>query len=120
MNNKEISDNIRAIRTGRHFSQEYVAKKLSLTQQAYAAIEKNPEKASLLRLKQLAEVLKVEILTLIGEDVSYLQQNFNQQGGNASTKMIVQGTDKESELYERIIKAKDDEIRMLKQLLEDR
>lgn len=82
---------IRMLREGIGFSQDYVAKKLNITQQAYSKIEKIPNTATLERLKQLSEVLGVKINSLVGEDDMYIQQNFHQQGGNAATVMYVTG-----------------------------
>jgi transcriptional regulator with XRE-family HTH domain len=59
-----IKEKIRLIREGRGFSQEYVAKKLNLTQQAYSSIESNPENVKVDRLKELCRVLGISIGTL--------------------------------------------------------
>ena len=67
---------IRLIRESNRFSQEFVASKLEITQQAYSNIEKNPENSSIKRLKQISEVLSVPVTILIGEAEHYIQQNF--------------------------------------------
>jgi len=43
------------------------------------------------RLQQLSEVLGVKINSIVGDDDMYIQQNFHQQGGNASTVMYITG-----------------------------
>lgn len=111
-----IADNIRLIRESLGYSQEYVADKLNLTQQAYSNIEKNPEKATLKRLKELSIVLQVNLVTLIGEDDTYVQQNFHQQGGQAATQMNVTPSHYEKEIYERLISELKDEIIFLREL----
>jgi transcriptional regulator with XRE-family HTH domain len=63
---KSVSEIIRSFRIERGYSQEFVASKLKLTQQAYAAIEKSPEKASLKRLYAICEILEVDIAVLLG------------------------------------------------------
>jgi transcriptional regulator with XRE-family HTH domain len=99
-----MGENIRRIRTALGYSQDYVAKRLGITQQAYSAIEKNPEHSALQRLKEVSQVLQVTLPALIGEDESLLQTNVQQQGGHAATQMIFQGTaDARNELYERYI-----------------
>ena len=113
----DISSRIREIRNSRNYSQEFVAKKLKITQQAYAQLEKKPENATLHRLKQLALVFKVDLIAMIGEDLNYVQNNFNQQGGNSATKMIIENKPSENELYERIIETKEKEIELLRQLI---
>ena len=67
---------IRLIRESNRFSQEFVASKLEITQQAYSNIEKNPENSYIKRLKQISEVLSVPVTILIGEAEHYIQQNF--------------------------------------------
>ena len=115
MNKNNISEIIRNIRNAKGYSQDFVAKKLGITQQAYATIEKKPENASLTRLRELSKILEVELTTLIGEEDKYILQNFNQQGGNTQMKMYSYNTSTaEKELYERLIKTKDDEILYLK------
>lgn len=122
-NNKkyERPSTIRVIRESNGLSQEYVASKLEITQQAYSNIEKNPENASIKRLKQISEVLSVPVTSLIGESESYIQQNFQQQGGQAATVIHVQGMpENERKLYERLIEELKSEIALLKSMLESK
>ncbi len=116
--NYERPSTIRIIRETNGFSQEYVASKLEITQQAYSNIEKNPENASFKRLKQISDVLSVPVTTLIGESEHYIQQNFQQQGGQAATVIHVQGMpENERQLYERLIAELKEEIQLLKSML---
>jgi transcriptional regulator with XRE-family HTH domain len=89
---ESIAENVRKIRMALGYSQEYVAKKMHLSQQSYSQLERHPEEASLKRLKSLAEVLQVPLLALIGEDETYVQTNLNQTGGQAATKMVIHQT----------------------------
>jgi transcriptional regulator with XRE-family HTH domain len=82
------SDIIRAARQARGFSQEYIALKLGVTQQTYSNLEKNPDGTTLGRLRELAKILEVDLITLIGESSTMVQTNMNQQGGNAASSMI--------------------------------
>lgn len=116
--NYERPSTIRIIRETNGFSQEYVASKLEITQQAYSNIEKNPENASFKRLKQISDVLSVPVTTLIGESEHYIQQNFQQQGGQAATVIHVQGMpENERQLYERLIAELKEEIQLLKSMI---
>lgn len=114
-NNKiPVSDIIRIIRENLGYNQEYVATQLGISQQAYSNIEKNPEKATLQRLKEVATVLRVNLVTILGEDEVYIQQNFHQQGGNAATQMNVSPpTDRE--VYEKMIDHLKGEIEYLRE-----
>ncbi len=122
-NNKkyERPSTIRVIRESNGLSQEYVASKLEITQQAYSNIEKHPDNASIKRLRQLAEVFSVPVTSLIGESEQYIQQNFQQQGGQAATVIHVQGMpENERKLYERLIEELKSEIALLKSMLESK
>jgi transcriptional regulator with XRE-family HTH domain len=110
-----IAENIRLIREAKGYSQEFVAKKMIVTQQAYSAMEKNPDNMSLKRLKELCLVLDVNLVTLLGEDINFVQQNYNQQGGNTATQIVLQSlTNGEKELYERLIIELKEEINYLR------
>lgn len=109
---------IRMIRESNGLSQKYVADKLEITQQQYSNIEKHPENTSLKRIKELSAVFKVPVTTLIGETENYIQQNFQQQVGQAATVLNNTGLpDKERELYERMIIELKEQIAMLKSML---
>jgi transcriptional regulator with XRE-family HTH domain len=122
MNNSDSYDKpslIRLIREGNGLSQEYVASKLDISQQAYSNIEKTPENASVKRLRQLSQVFSVPVTSLIGESEQYIQQNFQQQGGQAATVIHVQGIpEHERQLYERLVDELKSEIQLLRSLLD--
>lgn len=110
---------VRLIRESNGFSQEYVASKLDISQQAYSNIEKHPDNASVKRLRQLSQVFSVPVTSLIGETEQYIQQNFQQQGGQAATVIHVQGIpEHERQLYERLIDELKSEIQLLRSLLD--
>jgi transcriptional regulator with XRE-family HTH domain len=114
-----VSETIRRIREAKGFKQDYVATQLNITQQAYSKLEKKPEMMTLQRLKDLSKILQVSIVTLIGEDNVFVQQNYNQAGGKAATQMIFNSeTDNEKELYERLIVTLKDEISYLRSRLQ--
>ena len=110
-----ISNNIRLLRESLGYSQDYVAVQLGITQQAYSAIEKSPEKATLQRLRQIASVLQVSLLVLLGEDEIVIQQNFNQAGGNAAT--IFKNFYSSTEVVDRLISELKEEIQFLRTAL---
>ncbi len=115
---KAPSNRIKIMREAQGFSQEYVASKLNLSQQAYSNLEKNPDNVSVKRIKELSEILSVPITSIIGEEDTYIQQNFQQQGGQASTVMNVQSNDNIKEVYERYIKDLKDDIQNLRSQIE--
>ncbi len=110
---------IRMLREGIGLSQDYVAEKLNITQQAYSKMEKNPQNATLERLQQLSEVLGVKINSIIGDDDMYIQQNFHQQGGNASTVMYITGlADRERESLLQQISSLQKQVEVLTKIIE--
>lgn len=115
--NGKMSQIIKSIRENKGYSQHYVATKLHISQQAYSAIEKKPEMATLKRLMDLSKVLSVELSDIIGITNKYVLQNIGQQGGHSATKMVNNyTTQQQNELYERIISQLKEEIAYLRTL----
>lgn len=110
---------VRMLREGIGYSQEYVANKLDISQQAYSKLEKNPDSATLERLKQLSEVLGVSINSIVGDEDMFIQQNFHQQGGNASTVMYMTGlADRERNVLLQQIQQLENQIALLTKIIE--
>ncbi|KAB2917153.1 MAG: helix-turn-helix transcriptional regulator [Bacteroidetes bacterium] len=61
-----IAEEIRRLRMSKSFSQDYMAEKLGITQQAYSKIENQVSEASLSRLQQIAQILDVPLPHLLG------------------------------------------------------
>lgn len=62
---KVVAGNIRKIREYRNYTQDYLAAKLSISQNAYSKIELGYSKITLDRLFQIAIILNVEVMQLI-------------------------------------------------------
>jgi transcriptional regulator with XRE-family HTH domain len=62
---KAIAANIRKKRECRNYTQEYLAAKLSISQNAYSKIELGYTKITVERLFQIAEILNIDIADLI-------------------------------------------------------
>jgi transcriptional regulator with XRE-family HTH domain len=115
---EQKQNRIKSFREGQGLSQDFIAGKLNITQQAYSKIESNPDTASLKRLRDLSEILGVTLTSIIGEDDTYILQNFQQQGGNASTVMYVNGvSENERKSYENHISDLKSEIEVLRKLV---
>ena len=112
------ANRIKVLRESLGYSQEYVASQLSITQQALSRIEQNPENATLNRLKELSLILGVSLTSVIGEEDAYILQNFQQQGGQASTVMYITGiSENERKAYENHIKDLKEQLFLLSDLL---
>ncbi|MFB9842026.1 helix-turn-helix domain-containing protein [Mucilaginibacter ginsenosidivorans] len=69
---RQVAANIRKIREHRNYTQEYLAAKLRISQNAYSKIELGYTKITVERLLQIAEILEtdpVEILTNAEADI---------------------------------------------------
>lgn len=65
---KAIAVNIRNKREYRNYTQEYLAAKLAISQNAYSKLELGYTKITIERLFQIAEVLGFEVADLIDTD----------------------------------------------------
>ncbi|CAM3899549.1 helix-turn-helix domain-containing protein [Mucilaginibacter galii] len=71
---KSVAVNIRKIREHLNYTQEYLAMKLNISQNAYSKIELGYTKITLERLYQIAQVLEVDLIELIkADDAEVLQ-----------------------------------------------
>ena len=65
---KEIAANIRHKRELRNYTQEYLALKLNISQNAYSKIELGYTKITVERLFQIADILEFEVAELINPE----------------------------------------------------
>lgn len=70
-----ITDEIRRLRMAKSFSQDYMAEKLGITQQAYSKIENQISEASISRLQQICEILDVPLPNLLGLEDGEVDEN---------------------------------------------
>jgi len=52
----------------------------------------------------------------LGEEDTFIQQNFNQTGGNAATQMNITPSSAEHDVYEKLVSTLKDEIAFLREL----
>jgi len=62
---KTVAANIRKVREYRDYTQEYLAMKLGISQNAYSKIELAYTRITLERLIQIAAILEIDVITLI-------------------------------------------------------
>jgi transcriptional regulator with XRE-family HTH domain len=67
---KAIAANIRHKREYRNYTQEYLALKLSISQNAYSKIELGYTKITVERLFQIADILEFDVVELIDPEES--------------------------------------------------
>lgn len=117
MNN--IGFSIRKVREEKGLSQDYMAAQLDISQASYARIENEETKITVARLYKIAEVLKTDITDFFNGSKLNIQTQNNNEGSYGNG--YVQNLHIENkEVYEKLIKSKDEQIALLKSLLEDR
>jgi transcriptional regulator with XRE-family HTH domain len=71
---QKVATNIRKIREHRNYTQEYLAAKLRISQNAYSKIELGYTKITVERLFSIADILEVDAVNIIsGEDTDYFK-----------------------------------------------
>lgn len=113
MNN--IGNKIRILREQKGYSQESLALELGLTQPSYARLEKEDERISIIRLIQIAKILKTTVAELIDEKT---QKVINQQGSEGSQAYNVDTINTIINADKEHIQTLKDEILFLRKLLE--
>ena len=99
---------LKKFREFKNYSQEYIAEKLGITQNAYSRIETNQTKLTTERLRQLADILEIPVSDLISDVEPELNCN---HGGRASFGKEL--FDFSKQLYDQIISTKDEKIACL-------
>ena len=113
--------NIRKYREKRGFSQEYVAQELGINQSTYGKIERDASSVTVDRLHKIAEVLEVDITNLLDVGKKNVFNNQTNQGNgyvetiNNDYKTMVEEL---KFAYEKMLIIKDEQITLLKSLLE--
>lgn len=69
---REVASNIRKVREFRNYTQDYLAAKLEISQNAYSKIELGYSKITLDRLFHIALILEVKVMELLYFDKNIL------------------------------------------------
>jgi transcriptional regulator with XRE-family HTH domain len=121
MNNLGL--NIRKTREKRGFSQEYVANQLGINQSTYGKMERDASAITVDRLYKIAEVLESDIISLL--DIGK-KNIFNNQSNQGNGYVVIINNDYKAmmmetrEIFEKLLAAKDEQIALLKNLLENK
>ncbi|MFD0794883.1 helix-turn-helix domain-containing protein [Mucilaginibacter litoreus] len=77
--NRKVDDivtNIRLIRERKNYTQEYLAMRMNVSQNAYSKIELGYSKLTLLRLLEICNVLEVPVTELISPNKTEVRYRF--------------------------------------------
>jgi transcriptional regulator with XRE-family HTH domain len=108
-----LNNNIKSLRELKNFTQEYMASSLSITQAGYSKIEKGKTQLSFSKLEKIANVLDVNLETIIKFDAKeYFNTTTNIKATNNEKKITNSNNDNVvQKLYQ-------DKIGLLELLLE--
>ncbi len=114
---EKVLEKIKSIRTEKGFSHDYMAIQMELSQVAYTKIENGNTKLTVERLYRIAEILKVDVSIILEIESKYqfLQTNNGQATGYL--QKIDTFYQENKEVYEKLLQSKDDQIQLLKKLL---
>ncbi|MBD1363481.1 helix-turn-helix transcriptional regulator [Mucilaginibacter sp. ZT4R22] len=112
-----FGEKIKMIRELRGFSQENVAAKLGIAQNAYSRIETNQTKLDSAMLVKVAEVLGVSPMDILSGQPAIVNFQSN-KGTQQSFGYVEQVGFGQKELYDKLIAGKDDEIARLNIIIE--
>lgn len=113
---EKIINRIKEIRKEKGISNEAMAFDLGISQVAYSKIEKNETKLNVDRLYKIAEILDTKVSNLLGLEVNKIyQQEFKDNSHNYQEVQNLYQENKD--VYQQLIKAKDEQIALLKELL---
>lgn len=113
----DIGFKIRRAREQKGYSQEFIASQLDITQASYARIESQEIKLSIDRLQKIADILDVNILSLLDSSSISIQNYTNQEGayGNGYVENLHV---ENKETTKKLIQTFENEIEHLKKEIE--
>lgn len=115
-----VSKNIRKLRAENELSIKQMAEKLNISTTAYTNIEKGRTDISIKRIVEIAEILEIsftKVINVEGNINGYTQNNSTGDVNHLNNNAIYHQSEKERELYEKLLQARDIEIAHLKSKL---
>jgi len=113
--------NIRRLRDILGIKQDTIAFALDMTQQNFSHLEQRPKIDSEI-LEKIAEIMKIPVETIenFSDDgvINIISSSLHNGSGSVIYNPAFNPLEKVIELYDKIIKSKDDEIAFLRNLLE--
>ena len=114
---ENVIKKIVAARIKRGLSYENIANELEITPAAYRKIETGETKLTVERLFRLSEILDTSLPELLSIDNEVFQQ-INNENTTGYQQKIGNFYQENKEVYEKLLKSKDEQIALLKSLLE--
>jgi transcriptional regulator with XRE-family HTH domain len=114
---EKVIKNIANTRTKKGYTYENMAHELSITPAAYRKIETGETKLTIERLFKISEILDVALNDLLDVGKEVFQQTNNETAIGYQQK-IENFYQENKEVYEKLLQSKDEQIALLKNLLE--
>ncbi len=116
--NNTLSKNIRKHRELKGYSQEYMANELHISQPSYAKIENDSTKITVERLFSISKLLEMDIAELLDlKNQTVYNQEFKDNAYNHNYQTVQNLYQENKETYKELLKAKDEQIALLKEML---
>lgn len=114
--NNAVGKSIRKHRELKGYSQEYMAHQLDLSQASYAKIESNTTKMTVDRLFSISKLLEIDVAELLdlNNQTMYNQDLKDNAIGHQQIENLYQ---ENKEIYQELLKSKDEQIALLKEML---
>ena len=115
----DVIRKIMLLRSKKGYTYENMANELDITTAAYRKIEMGETKLSLERLFKIAEILQESISSLVeaAEENVLNQTNNDNSKGTQYLQKIENFYQENKEVYDKLLKSKDEQIELLKGLL---
>lgn len=113
----DIGKNIKRERLNKDYTQEYMGSRLNMAQQTYSNLEQK-EELDETTVRKIAEILDVPLNKLYQDDINSNVRDVFQQSGNLGSvfNYSFNPVDKLIEVYEKLLKEKDDHNSTLREL----
>ncbi len=116
--NNVLSKNIKKHRELKGYSQEYMAHELKISQPSYAKIENDSTQITVDRLSNISKILDVDIIELLDLNKQTIyNQSFSDYSQNQNFQEIHNLHQENKEIFKELLKAKDEQIELLKEQL---
>jgi transcriptional regulator with XRE-family HTH domain len=98
------------MRLKKNYSQDYIAKKLGISQKAYSKIENNETRLNVEALLSISEILEIPVNNFFGDSKAPMLNDFSsgRDGDNVIYKTI--NDNAKEDLYQQLLKAKEEII----------
>ena len=118
-NQSTIGEKIRILRTQKNYTQDYLAQKIGVSQKAYSKLEKNEIKLSVDALMRISEALEIPVQYFFEDGDRHNINDFSSRSGGDNVLYKTIQSEKITELYEKLLKAKDVIIEEKQRLIDE-